>query len=250
MYKLQTATQEQQAKKRDPFYKLTTIELEDLQRATERHLNDTLKCLNTTYTDRAKAVLEALRFRSYHSFKPKPTKITILGANFGGREINKLATALYMDDGVLRIDSNNMCPLDPWSGNAKQLSILHLNENEMRLFVCADGTGEHFVGPGPRSNSSGRNTCMNVEASKYLVGKGTKYEIIAIVYGPAIIVDERAIKYVIGCLDNGTPVEWSDFYMCCDPWLGHSKSGVVFYRYAGNPDSPIWQSSGRQSAHR
>ena len=185
-----------------------------------------------------------------------PEPVEILSTNFGGTDVTAHSLLLFPYDNDLRIRSASPGFRDPWVGVIKTISLVHRNGEEERLFVCKESTSlsthegpsvpstdVHTLKLGPIELAETSNAFLSVLNPVTHIARAT-VQILAVVWGPVEVRDERVWIYCYSTLLAKQSIEFTNEKMGGDTWPGNPKTGVIFFRLPGSPH--VRQVTGRE----
>lgn len=169
----------------------------------------------------------AQRFQDEASFSSlsNTSSFQVLGANFGGQNVENVVEALVKNNS-LYIDTNNLFSQgfpDPWYGVPKSISILYrLPGGAIGLFNSTEGSGAATLQASGNLNSPSRPADNSLW-------------IAAVVYGNAQITDAHVFDVLYNHAASRAPFEVSNGTFGRDPWYGVPKTCAIYYEYDNGP---------------
>lgn len=164
------------------------------------------------------------------------TTVDILGSTYGGVDVTLYSQVLFNSGPDVVVRSVEPGFPEPWKGVKKSISVLNKFGDSLRVFACREYTGTHYIRPGPVTQGNNQGWGWDLqEAKPVVVPKGSKVEILAIVWAQKIVTDEKVWNSVYEALNKKKTLKWTneDIGGGEDPWSGNKKSGAIYYRFVG-----------------
>src|SRR5690606_12586996 len=119
-------------------------------------------------------------------------------------------------------------------GVTKTISVLHKYEESIRIFVCREFTDTHYLEPGKPQTITKHDVQLR-EIHQTAQNTNSPIEILAVVWGSAIITDSKVYQRIYDAYANKVTVQFTNAWIGGenDPWRGNHKSGAIYYRLAG-----------------
>ena len=136
---------------------------------------------------------------------------------------------------------------EPWDSTVeKSISVLHKYGKSIRIFVCKEFTGRHYIKPGSVSKSNIYNAELR-EINPFPNPTSSQVKILAIVWGPKEIRSQAVYNSCYRCFEK-QPIKFANDNFGGDTWYSMPKSGMIYYVMEGG-DS-IYQVCGRENSEK
>ncbi|KAI4745822.1 hypothetical protein E4T50_03821 [Aureobasidium sp. EXF-12298] len=164
------------------------------------------------------------------------TGITILSAFFADKDVTTAASAAFIQNGNLVVNTYTLLSAlqisDPWYGNVKTISILYADAlNNTFVFSQAEQSGTYTITPSTIPSSA----ATPVVAATH----GSGISIVAVVWGKQQIQTLAVWDRVFYQQATKWGFQVTTALFGVDGFWGHSKVGIVWYRVNGELKSLV-----------